>query len=128
MTAIAARAVLQEKRRSRRWDVQVPLQMRGLGSGPAASIVTDLSPFGCRIESERPYHVDARLNLTLPGLTAIDATVVWCEDRTMGLAFDHPLHEAVADHLVRSYPVARSDSDTASQSGNGRSARSSTRR
>ena len=128
MTAIAARAVLQEKRRSRRWDVEVPLQMRGLGTGPAASVVTDLSPFGCRVECERPYHPDARLNITLPGLTAIDATVVWCDERTMGLAFDHPLHEAVADHLVRHYPAARDDSAAASQSGSGRPARSSTRR
>lgn len=107
MTAIAARAVLQEKRRSRRWDVQVPLRMRGLGSGPMASVVIDLSPGGCRAVCERPYHPGARLNLTLPGLTAIDATVVWCLERTMGLAFDHPLHEAVADHLIAHHPAPR---------------------
>lgn len=109
MTSIAAHAVLQEKRASRRWDVAVPLQMRGLGTGPAGATVSDLSRFGCRIRCQRPYHPDARLNLTLPGLTAIDAVVIWCREREMGLAFDHPLHEAVADHLIRTYP-ATSDS------------------
>ncbi len=108
MTRIAAHAILQEKRASRRWDVAVPLEMRGLGTGPASATVSDLSRFGCRVLCQRPYHPGARINLTLPGLAAVDAHVVWCRKRVMGLEFDHPLHEAVADHLIRCYPAAPS--------------------
>lgn len=32
--------------------------------------------------------------------------MIWCKEREMGLKFDHPLHEAVAEHLVRTYPAA----------------------
>ena len=105
MNAITAIAVLQEKRASRRWDVAVPTEMRGLGTGPTSAQVSDLSRFGCRVLGQRPYHPGAFIRLTLPGLTAIDATVIWCKQREMGLKFDHPLHEAVADHLVRTYSV-----------------------
>lgn len=105
MTAVTAHAVLQEKRASRRWDVAVPLEMRGLGTGPSSAQVEDLSRFGCRVVGQRPYHPGASVRLTLPGLAAIDATVIWCKERQMGVEFDHPLHEAVADHLIRTYPA-----------------------
>ena len=108
MTAIAAHAVLQEKRASRRWDVAVPLEMRGFGTGLASASVKDLSRFGCRVLCQRPYHPGAFINLTLPGLSALDAVVIWCREREMGLKFEHPLHEAVADHLIRTYPVGAS--------------------
>ncbi len=66
MTAITAITVLQEKRASRRWDVAVPLEMRGLGTGPSSAQVSDRSPFGCRVLCQRPYHPDAFIRLTRP--------------------------------------------------------------
>lgn len=109
MTAISAHAVLQEKRGSRRWDVQVPLQVRGLGTGPADATVSDLSRFGCGVRCQRPYHPGAEVKVILPGLAPLDAVVIWCRERDMGLKFDSPLHAAVADHLIRTYPAPSSE-------------------
>jgi hypothetical protein len=76
---VGALAFFRERGRSR-WQAQV----------------TDLSSLGCRLEMSTPV-VDGELSwVTLPGLEPWSCSVVWRADNQIGLAFDRPLHQAVA--------------------------------
>jgi hypothetical protein len=96
------RGLAFNRRRYVRHQVQV-------GAGLSANIrpstpvsVTDLSCGGCGIETELLLNPDDRVWLKLPGFEAWPGKVVWAEDGRAGLAFDHPLHPAVVDHVVAS--------------------------
>jgi hypothetical protein len=76
---VGALAFFRERGRSR-WQAQV----------------TDLSSLGCRLEMSTPV-VDGELSwVTLPGLEPWSCSVVWRADDQIGLAFNRPLHQAVA--------------------------------
>ena len=64
--------------------------------------VLDISAGGamvdCRGWSAAPGD---RVLVTLPGLSAQPAELVWLEDDRAGIAFEQPLHDAVLVHLQR---------------------------
>ena len=69
--------------------------------------VLDLSAGGCLVElGFRAFHEGDRVLVTLPGLSASPAEVVWIEDRNAGIAFESVLHEAVLEHLMACRPLS----------------------
>lgn len=99
VAASLERGAAYDRRRYQRHVVQ-------LGAGLSANIrpatrvtVTDLSTGGCGIELAIHVEPDARVWLKLPGLESLPARVAWTADGRAGLAFDHPLHPAVVDHV-----------------------------
>lgn len=62
--------------------------------------VVDLSPTGFRGETIYNLAIGARIFVTLPGLAALEAKVVWRDAAFVGCAFASPLHPAVFDHIV----------------------------
>lgn len=63
--------------------------------------VLDISTTGCLLDL-RTWGLKAgeRLLIKLPGLSYLSAMLLWVEDGKGGLAFDHPLHDAVLRHLL----------------------------
>jgi hypothetical protein len=101
ISAALERSVQFDRRRYLRHIVQV-------GGGLSVNIrpslpilVTDLSAGGCGIELDVELEQNARVWIKLPGLENLPARVAWTNGRYAGLTFDHPLHPAVVEHLVR---------------------------
>lgn len=62
--------------------------------------VLDISIGGAMVESRGwNCQIGDRVLVTLPGLSAQPAELVWMEDGRAGLAFETPLHETVFDRL-----------------------------
>ena len=68
----------------------------------------DLSIGGCRIVSTEPLSTGDQLLVRIEGLEACPAVVVWTGMSCYGVAFDAPLHHAVAEHYARSFPCSAS--------------------
>jgi len=68
---------------------------------PEQIAIGDISTHGCGFESRWPFQPGTRVWLRLPGLERWAATVAWWEDGKGGLAFEHPLHSAVALRFAR---------------------------
>lgn len=63
--------------------------------------VLDLSIGGAMVEARGwTAQPSDRVLVTLPGLSAQPAEVVWVEDGRSGIAFEQPLHETVFDTFV----------------------------
>jgi len=78
--------------RSSRQDAQIP------GS------IVDLSTSGCRIATKGSFLNGTRVCLRMLDMQAWWGTVVWEADGEIGVAFEHPLHPAVVEHIARTTP------------------------
>lgn len=64
-------------------------------------VVMDLSIGGAMVEAQGwSVQPGDRVLVTLPGLSAQPAELVWIEDGRAGIAFETPLHETVFDRFV----------------------------
>lgn len=60
--------------------------------------VLDLSIGGAMVEARGwGSEIGDRVLVTLPGLSAQPAELIWLEDGRAGLAFEQPLHETIFD-------------------------------
>lgn len=92
-----------EKRRTAREKVQGQASFRETGSGAFAVELSDIAPHGfCMLTYSRPA-VGTHIWVKLPGLNMLEAVVRRCDGNEHGCEFVHPLHAAVADHLVREW-------------------------
>ena len=82
-----------------RKSVKMQARIRERGT-PFDIDVVDLSPTGFRGETIYNLPIDARIFVTLPGLSPLEAKVVWRDSAFVGCAFAAPLHPAVFDHIV----------------------------
>ena len=78
----------------------VRVKVRAKTGGSIDLQVFDVSAGGCMVD----FHGSAarpgeRVLVTLPGLSALPAELVWVEDGRAGIAFEAPLHETVLDRL-----------------------------
>ena len=89
-----------EKRREQRFSVDVDARVRN-GTGSARQVVvSDLSRRGCRITSpRRRFGEGAFITITIAEVGFLDARVKWRVDDVHGIRFDHPLHQAVLEHI-----------------------------
>ncbi len=75
---------------------EVRVKVRAKTGGSIDLEVLDISAGGCMVD----FHGSAarpgeRVLVTLPGLSALPAELVWAEDGRAGIAFEAPLHETV---------------------------------
>ena len=98
----------------RRRSARKPTQIRGIAKtsqgGRHALEVTDLSVNGCAVVATgHPLRPGAAYGLKINGLETLGSTSTWAAGKTAGLVFEHPLHPAVADHLVLLHPRPRDE-------------------
>lgn len=60
----------------------------------------DISQHGFRIAWLPEFALDRVLKVRIPGLQPLSASIRWHKDRTLGCAFETPLHIAVFEHIV----------------------------
>lgn len=91
-----------ERRGPRRRPVLVtPATLDPLGPAPQAAELTDLSAYGCRLETAAGCRRGERVWLGLSGALPVPATVVWAEDGAAGCRFDEP----IGRELVRALTI-----------------------
>lgn len=97
--AIAA----QEDRSAPRTKLAIPAQLRQSGGRAFQTVVHDLSLSGFSATAVNRMHRGALCWLTLPGLEALQAEVVWWEDQLCGCAFSELLGTIVHDDILAHY-------------------------
>lgn len=93
---------LPDKRRYRRARSAHPVSVRARGSNALPAKLSDLSSAGCRIGGVLLRRDDTPYWIRLPGIESKAARVVWCDHDQAGLAFEQPLHPAVAERIAGS--------------------------
>ena len=88
-------------RKAERRSLQAIASLRRSGYNKVAVNLLDLSTSGFRIETFGGITVGAPVWITLPGLAAIEAKVVWSRWDQVGCEFANPLHPAILDAVVR---------------------------
>ena len=90
----------QEDRSAPRVDLHIPAQLRISGQNKFPTVVSDLSLGGfCAVAIGR-IHPGTVCWLTLPGLEAMMAEVIWWEGSKVGCAFNQLLGPIVYDNLM----------------------------
>jgi hypothetical protein len=95
----------QEDRSAPRVKLQIPAMMRPSGSPGFSVIVKDLSLSGVACEAITGMSAGTRVWLTLPGLTALQAKIVWNDGTIVGCEFDSLLNKAVHENILARFPA-----------------------
>ena len=91
-------------RRALRKMVIIPAHLREHGGSRLEVEVQDLSCTGFRIDCVYNIAEGARVYLTLPSFSAMEAIVAWRDKSGFGCKFIQPLHPAVFDMIARRHP------------------------
>lgn len=95
--------IAQEDRCAPRASVNIPAALRPSGSGGFAVVVTDLSLAGFACQAVTGMKPGTLCWLTLPGLSGLQAEVVWNNGSMVGCAFAQLLNAAVLDLVISRY-------------------------
>jgi hypothetical protein len=93
----------QEDRCSPRTRMTIPATLRASGGRAFQSVVHDLSISGFSAASINRMHEGQLCWLTLPGLEALQAEVVWWDNCIVGCAFPELLSPIVHDNILQRY-------------------------
>jgi hypothetical protein len=93
----------EEDRCSSREKVNIPANLRPSGSTGFAVVVKNLSVAGFSAEALTGMKPGSRIFITLPGLAAQQAEIVWNDGTMIGCSFHNLLNTAVYESLVRRY-------------------------
>lgn len=103
-----------ERRLFNRERVILSARCRKVDGRSETLIISDLSANGCRVYSdEMILRVGQRLTLQPAKFEGISGQVRWVDGKRAGIAFDRPLHDAIAEHLQRQYAVPSNPTRTA---------------
>ena len=87
-----------------RGDVAIAGTIRAIGGIKCTINVVDISMTGFRMECLTYLSDSQVIVLSIPGFQPLRAKIMWQTEWMYGCAFERPLHVAVYEHLVRSYP------------------------
>ena len=87
-------------RRYQRVELNAEVRMRRLGKATYSVRVSDLSPYGCKVELVERPEMDEHVLVKFPGLQALESEVCWIDGPWAGLRFVQPMHAAVFELLV----------------------------
>jgi hypothetical protein len=90
----------QEDRCAPRYKITIPAQLRPSGGRGFQTVVHDLSLSGFSATAVNRMHPGAVCWLTLPGLEALQAEVIWWESTLCGCAFTKLLSPIVHDNIL----------------------------
>ncbi|MEO9599921.1 PilZ domain-containing protein [Parasphingorhabdus sp.] len=94
-----------EDRCAPRHRLSISARMRFSGSSSFPVNVIDISVAGFACDALLVVRRGTLCWLTLPGLGALEAEVVWHDKKGMGCAFTNLLNRAVLDHYIAKYAV-----------------------
>ncbi len=97
------RKAAQEDRCGPRTRLTIPATLRASGGRAFQSVVQDLSISGFSASSINRMHEGQTCWLTLPGLEALQAEVIWWENCIVGCAFADLLSPIVHDNILQRY-------------------------
>lgn len=104
-------AAAQEDRSAPRTRISIPATLRFSGARGIQTVVHDLSLSGFCAAAINRVHPGTVCWLTLPGLEALQAEVIWWDNSLTGCAFNQLLNPIVHDNILarwRSGSVYRS--------------------
>jgi hypothetical protein len=90
----------QEDRCAPRTRISIPAMLRVSGARGFQTVVHDLSVSGFCAAAVNRLHTGTVCWLTLPGLEALQAEVVWWDNSLTGCAFDNLLSPIVHDNIL----------------------------
>ena len=90
----------QEDRCAPRTRITIPGMLRMSGARAVQTVVHDLSVSGFCAAAVNRVHPGTVCWLTLPGLEALQAEVVWWDDCSVGCAFHDLISPIVHDNLL----------------------------
>ena len=90
----------QEDRCGVRIPMRLAAKLRASGSPGFEVTVYDLSISGFCCDAVTGMRPDALCWVTLPGLSSLQAKVIWNDGSRVGCAFDHLMNVAVLDRIV----------------------------
>jgi hypothetical protein len=93
----------QEDRCGNREKVHISAHLRPSGSTGFAVVVKNLSIAGFSAEALTGMKPGSRIFITLPGLAAQQAEIVWNDGTMIGCSFQNLLNKAVFENFVRQY-------------------------
>ena len=93
----------QEDRSAPRTRISIPAALRPSGSRGFQTVVQDLSLSGFSAMAINRLHPGSVCWLTLPGLEALPAQVVWWDNSLAGCAFENLLSPIVHDNILARY-------------------------
>jgi hypothetical protein len=94
--------MLPERRREARQPVEMVARLR-LGISTITVMLSDLTPYGARIDGVGNLVPEDAVWLTLPGMRPILAFVAWSKEHGAGLEFGEPLSGQAFAELINSY-------------------------
>jgi len=103
---------MDNRRLEPRYRVRVAGDLHDGMSGPVDVAVANLSVGGCRFSARRAIEAGVYVTLALGSAGYYDGRVVWSDGGEHGVAFEHPLHPAVLDHIrhfVSEQPAFRAE-------------------
>ena len=96
----------EEKRQVTRTRLVIASTVRERARSSVDAKISDLSPYGCRIEGFAMPMPGNQVWVRLPGLESQSAQVAWSQSGSAGIRFDQPLHPAVASRYTGDNPAA----------------------
>jgi hypothetical protein len=93
-------AAAQEDRSAPRTRITIPAAMRVSGARGFQTVVHDLSLSGFCAAAVNRLYPGTVCWLTLPGLEALQAEVVWWDNSLTGCAFDKLLSPVIHDNIL----------------------------
>jgi hypothetical protein len=94
-----------EDRCAPRIKIRIPALLRQTGNKAFAVVVTDLSTAGFQCEALTGMPTGARCWLALPGLSPIEAHLVWNNGFSVGCAFHNLLNDAVLQSIIDRFRI-----------------------
>ncbi len=92
-----------EDRSSPRVKINMPARLRPSGCTSYPVLVSDISLSGFRAQAFTKQPVGARLWLTIPGLSALEAKIIHNDGTAVGCAFERLISQVVLENLVARY-------------------------
>lgn len=98
---MASNPLASEHRRTIRLDVKFSACLREPGSAQKFDVdVIDLSMTGFRFETSFTIRPGSKVFVTIPGMSALEATVAWGRGFVYGAQFNQPLYPGVFDLIA----------------------------
>ena len=91
-------------RRAKRIGFELPVRCKH-GLVRSTVMLKDLTTHGARVEGIPKQRIGESILLFLPDLAPKTAFVVWSEEKSSGLEFEHPLHANVFATLVADFAI-----------------------
>lgn len=97
---------VREKRSRKRLEVQVAGRYRARHGSSKDIWIQNITQSGCSfLDKFSMLPVGGSIMFRIGSIGPFNATVRWCDESTVGVEFDHPLHPSVLDHIMKTMNI-----------------------